>query len=63
MHDKFPEYYDGKNGRLIGKEARSYQTWTIAGLLAAKELLANPEYIKLISFDEGIENPVGLSIH
>jgi glycogen debranching enzyme len=60
MNDRFPEYYDGKNGRLIGKEARSYQTWTIAGLLAAKELLANPEYLKLISFDEGIENPIGL---
>ncbi len=63
MHDKFPEYYDGKNGRLIGKEARSYQTWTIAGLLAAKQLLANPEYVKLISFDEGIQNPVGISIN
>lgn len=61
MNDKFPEYYDGKNGRLIGKEARSYQTWTIAGLLAAKELLANPEYVKLICFDEGIENPIQLS--
>jgi len=28
--DEWPEYYDGKNGRLIGKEARKYQTWTIA---------------------------------
>ncbi|BAZ11664.1 neutral invertase [Calothrix sp. NIES-4071] len=61
MNDKFPEYYDGKNGRLIGKEARSHQTWTIAGLLAAKELLANPEYINLIGFDEGIANPIHLS--
>ncbi|WP_411267989.1 glycoside hydrolase 100 family protein [Nostoc sp. PA-18-2419] len=26
---KFPEYYDGNNGRLIGKEARIYQTWSI----------------------------------
>ncbi|WP_373526974.1 glycoside hydrolase 100 family protein [Nostoc sp.] len=55
--DKFPEYYDGHNGRLIGKEARIYQTWSIAGLLAAKQLLANPEYLELISFPEGLEGP------
>ncbi|MBD2347086.1 glycoside hydrolase 100 family protein [Anabaena subtropica] len=50
--DKFPEYYDGNNGRLIGKEARSYQTWTIAGLLVAKQFLANPDDVELISFPE-----------
>lgn len=50
--DRFPEYYDGNKGRLIGKEARIYQTWTIAGLLAAKELMINPEYLKLMSFEE-----------
>ncbi|MBF2066001.1 MAG: glycoside hydrolase 100 family protein [Calothrix sp. C42_A2020_038] len=53
--DNFPEYYDGKIGRLIGKEARAFQTWTIAGLLTAKELIANPDYIEIISFEEGIE--------
>jgi hypothetical protein len=37
---------------LIGKEARKYQTWTIAGLLVAQELIANPEYLKLLSFEE-----------
>jgi len=30
IEDRFPEYYDGKQGRLIGKEARIYQTWTLA---------------------------------
>jgi len=49
--DQWPEYYDGKNGRLIGKEARRYQTWTIAGYLLAKELIKNPENLKLVSFD------------
>ncbi|MCU0547836.1 MAG: glycoside hydrolase 100 family protein [Leptolyngbya sp. Prado105] len=49
--DQFPEYYDGPDGRLIGKEARRYQTWTIAGYLLAKELLAHPEHLQLISFD------------
>jgi Alkaline and neutral invertase len=42
---------------LIGKEARIYQTWTIAGLLAAKELIANPKYLDLISFEETVEIP------
>jgi hypothetical protein len=50
--DRWPEYYDGKNGRLIGKEARKYQTWTIAAFLVAMELMANPELVTLVSFDE-----------
>jgi len=53
--DQWPEYYDGKNGRLIGKEARKYQTWTIAGLLVAQELIANPAHLELISFEEKTE--------
>jgi len=53
--DEWPEYYDGKNGRLIGKEARKYQTWTIAGLLVAQELIANPAHLELISFEENTE--------
>ncbi|NER48050.1 MAG: alkaline invertase, partial [Symploca sp. SIO1A3] len=54
--DQWPEYYDGKNGRLVGKEARKYQSWTIAGYLIAKELMANPEHLKLFSFDEDLES-------
>lgn len=53
--DQWPEYYDGKNGRLIGKEARKYQTWTIAGLLVAQEVIANPAHLELISFEENTE--------
>ncbi|MEJ6483452.1 glycoside hydrolase 100 family protein [Nostoc punctiforme UO1] len=55
--DQFPEYYDGNNGRLIGKEARINQTWSIAGLLAAKKFVENPDYLELISFAEGLEVP------
>lgn len=51
LQDQWPEYYDGPDGRLIGKEARRYQTWTIAGYLLAKELLTNPQHLKLITFD------------
>ncbi|BAZ07541.1 glycoside hydrolase 100 family protein [Calothrix sp. NIES-3974] len=50
--DSWPEYYDGKKGRLIGKQARANQTWTIAGFLLAKEIIANPAYLPLVSFEE-----------
>ncbi len=50
--DEWPEYYDGKAGRLMGRQARKYQTWSIAGLLLAKELIQNPqEHLSLISFE------------
>jgi len=49
--DQWPEYYDGPDGRLIGKEARRYQTWTIAGYLLTKELVVNPQQLKLLTFD------------
>ena len=48
--EQWPEYYDGKNGILIGKEARKYQTWSIAGFLVAKELIASPAHLELISW-------------
>ncbi|KAM3094758.1 glycoside hydrolase 100 family protein [Phormidesmis sp. 146-35] len=40
----------GRSGRLIGKEARLYQTWSISGLIAAKELMSNPAHLNLITF-------------
>lgn len=49
--DEWAEYYDGKNGRLVGKEARKYQTWTIAGFLLAKKLMDNNQYLSWISHD------------
>ena len=50
--DEWPEYYDGRNGRLVGKASRKYQTWTIAALILSKMMLENPDHLKLISFDE-----------
>ncbi|NJK47644.1 alkaline invertase [Candidatus Gracilibacteria bacterium] len=49
--DKWAEYYDGKNGRLIGRQARKYQTWTIASYLMAKELMSNPDRLELLTFE------------
>ncbi|XP_076896464.1 alkaline/neutral invertase E, chloroplastic-like [Bidens hawaiensis] len=46
--DKWAEYYDTKRGRFIGKQARLFQTWSIAGYVVAKQLLANPEAAKIL---------------
>lgn len=48
----WPEYFDGKNGRLVGKKARYRQTWTIAGFLAADYMLDNPEKLDIACFDD-----------
>ncbi|KAI3706470.1 hypothetical protein L6452_24238 [Arctium lappa] len=53
--DKWPEYYDTKRGRFIGKQARLFQTWSIAGYVVAKQLLANPEAAKILVNVEDME--------
>ncbi|WP_404786422.1 glycoside hydrolase 100 family protein [Altericista sp. CCNU0014] len=52
IHDRWPEYYDGGNGRLIGRMARRYQTWSIAGILLAQEFLDCPQTLDLIHFGD-----------
>ncbi|KAI7744558.1 hypothetical protein M8C21_020469 [Ambrosia artemisiifolia] len=46
--DKWAEYYDTKRGRFIGKQARLFQTWSIAGYIVAKQLLDNPDAAKIL---------------
>ncbi len=53
--DNFPEYYDGIYNRLIGKEARSRQTWSIAGYIIAKTLINEPDKLNILTFDESPE--------
>ena len=57
--DGWPEYYDGKTGRYIGKQARKYQTWSISGYLIAKMMIENPSNLVMISLveDKRIANP------
>ncbi|KAL6514763.1 hypothetical protein OROGR_020342 [Orobanche gracilis] len=50
--DHWPEYYDTSNGKFIGKQARLYQTWSIAGYLTSKMLLENPEMASVLYWDE-----------
>lgn len=50
--DDWPEYYDGRHARLVGKQARRFQTWSIAGYLAAAGLHDRPDRLALIAFEE-----------
>ncbi|KAK4835662.1 hypothetical protein QYF36_012605 [Acer negundo] len=50
--DKWPEYYDTKRARFIGKQACLFQTWSIAGYLVAKLLLADPSAAKILITEE-----------
>ncbi|KAL3651372.1 hypothetical protein CASFOL_004374 [Castilleja foliolosa] len=50
--DQWPEYYDTRNGKFIGKQARLYQTWSIAGYLTSKMLLQNPEMASVLFWEE-----------
>lgn len=53
--DRWPEYYDTKRARFVGKQARLYQTWSIAGYLVSKLLLANPNAAQMLLTDEDSE--------
>ncbi|VVA96590.1 unnamed protein product [Arabis nemorensis] len=55
MADHWPEYYDTRSGKFIGKQSRLYQTWTVAGFLTSKLLLANPEMASLLFWEEDYE--------
>ncbi|WVZ75191.1 hypothetical protein U9M48_023273 [Paspalum notatum var. saurae] len=53
--DKWPEYYDTKRARFIGKQSRLYQTWSIAGFLVAKLLMEKPDAARILWNDEDAE--------
>ncbi|GAV60304.1 Glyco_hydro_100 domain-containing protein [Cephalotus follicularis] len=52
LKDNWPEYYDGKLGRYIGKQARKNQTWSVAGYLVAKMMLEDPSHLGMVSLEE-----------
>ncbi|KAI7744726.1 hypothetical protein M8C21_018588, partial [Ambrosia artemisiifolia] len=43
--DGWPEYYGGKSGWYIEKQARKHQTWSVAGYLVAKMMLEDPSHL------------------
>lgn len=52
--NRWPEYFDGRCGRLVGKEARLYQTWTVAGTLLADRLLTDPGLLEAVGFADDV---------
>ncbi|GLT30692.1 hypothetical protein SLA2020_054830 [Shorea laevis] len=50
--DSWPEYYDGKLGRYVGKQSRKNQTWSIAGYLVAKMFLEDPSHVRMVTLEE-----------
>ncbi|KAK6254332.1 Glycosyl hydrolase family 100 - like 5 [Theobroma cacao] len=53
--DQWPEYYDTRSGKFIGKQSRLFQTWTVAGFLTSKMLLQNPQKASLLFWEEDYE--------
>jgi len=49
--DQWPEYYDGKNGRLMEKRSKEIPNLDYCWVLVAQELIANPAHLGLISFE------------
>lgn len=41
----WPEYYDGRTGRLIGRRANLHQVWSAAAFLFSQKLLDKPEML------------------
>jgi len=55
IRDDWPEYYDGRHGRLVGQQARRRQTWSAAGYLVACQLLERPERAGLLRMGRPVE--------
>lgn len=54
LADDWPEYYDGRNGRLIGRRANTYQTWSAAALLVTHDLIREPGRLAFWAAPPGI---------
>ncbi len=50
--DRWSEYYDGKLGCYIGKEAQKFQTWSIASYLVAKMMSEDSLHFGMIGLEE-----------
>jgi hypothetical protein len=42
-HDNWPEYYDGKNGSLIGRRSNLKQTWSASAVILAHQFLESED--------------------
>jgi len=59
LGDGWPEYYDGRRGRLIGRRASFNQTWSATSLIVSHHLLENPDHFSRIyrpSIEQSIDD-------
>jgi len=47
--EQWPEYYDGRQGRLVGRRANRKQLWTISSWLVSYRLLQDPGLATLLA--------------
>ncbi|MCG5515180.1 MULTISPECIES: glycoside hydrolase 100 family protein [unclassified Ectothiorhodospira] len=45
----WPEYYDGRNGRLIGRRANYNQTWSATALILTHKFIDDPSTLDVLS--------------
>jgi len=50
VRDQWPEYYDGRNGRLIGRRANFNQTWSAAALILSYKFIEDPAVLMRIGW-------------
>lgn len=50
VKDQWPEYYDGRNGRLIGRRANFNQTWSATALILSHKFIEDPLALKRIGW-------------
>jgi len=48
--DDWPEYYDGRAGRMIGRRSNFKQVWSASSLILSYKLIENPELLKLLPY-------------
>ena len=48
LEDDWPEYYDGRAGRLIGRRSNFKQVWSATSLILSQKILDNPDVLKLL---------------
>jgi len=52
----WPEYYDGRGGRMIGRRANLGQVWSAAGYILSRRLLEDPELLSMFPGQPALEH-------
>jgi glycogen debranching enzyme len=47
-HHNWPEYYDSRAGRLIGRKSNTNQVWSATSLILSHKLLKNPNLLDML---------------